>query len=210
MDPNRIFETIYARIDDGSLLAPVAAAIAECEKCAPPKSVAVTEWNLWTHMRQYRDGLIEPPDGAHLMFVANMQHAMFRLAPRLELINYYALLNPMGLVLAYGRTIEITAIARLMRWYRDLLPGALLPTRADNAFLDAVAVRHDDVRTVIAINRSAIEPVHLSLDDLGRASDIQTIHAAHADAIADVGDRHPLTDPGPISLPPLSVSRITL
>ena len=174
----------------------------------PPYTVALTEWNLWTNATSH-GRYVEPADGAHLVFVATVMHGLTRVGPALELANHYSLLNWFGVVQVNGPSAEATALARLLRWYRDALPGALVPCSAPGgAALDVLCVERDAVRYAFAVNWSATEACSLTLPAGWTASRAETLTAATPDTLAE--PRGLPAGAGPVELPPISVSRLIL
>jgi hypothetical protein len=85
---------------------------------------AVTEWNLWRRASHYDgQGFLEPYDVTHGLYVAAALNHFCRLAPEMELANFYNLLNLMGLWISRGATVQAAPAADVFRLYRPTLPG---------------------------------------------------------------------------------------
>lgn len=212
VDPERLLHSICSNLQE-KLLPAVRETIEAGQSVQPAKAVAITEWNLWTHLRQYHESgrYEEPADGAHLLFVALFQHGLFAMGPGLELVNYYALFNPMGMIQARGREVRVTPIAELFRLWRDALPAKYLPIAMDgNGVLSAVCLASEQHRYLFVVNTDPHAEQSVSLQELGNPVELRTINATSADDIAVVQPSQVLDGNAEIVLPPLSVSRIEL
>jgi hypothetical protein len=88
-------------------------------------SRAVTEWNLWRRASHYDgQGFLEPYDVTHGLYVAAALAHFCRLAPDLELANFYNLLNLMGLWIARGATVAATPAVDVFRLFGRLCPAS--------------------------------------------------------------------------------------
>jgi len=100
--------------------------------------VALTEWNYWLHAGQSDGkGFLEPYDVQHGLYVAGIVHTLARLAPDIELANFYNLLNPMGVFQHRGADVTETCLADIFRLYRPAFPGEVLPLINDSPLLGA-------------------------------------------------------------------------
>ncbi len=191
------------------LIAGVEQAASEAQQHDPKRTVALTEWNLWTAATSH-GSYVEPADGAHAVFVATVLHGLMRIGPGVELANHYSLLNWFGVLQVNGASAEATALATLLRWYRDALPGALVACSlgGDGASLDALCVESSSTRYTFVVNWSATDSCTLELPEGWTASGAATIAAATPQALAE--SRELPAGAGPFELPPVSVSRLVL
>lgn len=189
-------------------------AVADCRSYG--KTVAVTEWNLWTTATHYDGkGFYEPYDIEHALFTAGMFHHFFRLAPNLELTNFYELLNPMGIYRCYGATYQESLLADLFRLYRPALPGWVFPVAIDSpplpnalAALDAIGLQTDDARWIFVVNRSLYEAYPIEMNALG---EIETLQLLKGEDLAQQQFIQSQPDRGcEVELPPRSILRIRL
>jgi alpha-N-arabinofuranosidase len=205
-DPQQFLDKLHEEVESKKTI--VAEAIAAAQAMKNPKTIAITEWNFWTDSTHHDGVFIEPPDGAHLMYVAGIQNNYFRAGPTLELASFYNMLNPMGVIQARGATVHFTGIAELLRMYRQALPGRFVPLETGTAQVDAVCWENERGRWLFINNWSTGDTKHLDVEALGTALEQQTIHAASlfSPALAD----QPRKTGQRIDLPPLSVTRVKL
>lgn len=173
------------------------------------RSVALTEWNLWS-AATIHGGYVEPADGAHALFTAAVLSGLIRLGPVVELANHYSLLNWFGVLHVRGRQAHATPIARLLSWYRDALPGRAVEVRvrdADSPDLDLLCLEResDGSRRLLAINWSAQHACEVALDGGWRAGRVTRIGAEDPFSPAGV-DAHELPDDEPLRIAPVSVA----
>jgi alpha-L-arabinofuranosidase len=176
------------------------------------KHAAATEWNLWS-TAVHHDGkwFQEPYDAEHVVFIASMFNSFFRMAPGMELVNFYHLLNPMGVFISRGPKVEETALADFFRLYRPVLPGSLMGLEVHGPLIeegipvvDAVQVRCGDGDHVLLVNRSAEEAVDCDVG--GRVAEFKVMAGRDLrdEALRVTTERVAGTR---VTLPLLSVSR---
>lgn len=181
------------------------------------KTVAITEWNLW-HTACHHDGkgFFELYDVEHAVFTAVTLNHWLRLGGRLELANFYNLLNVMGIILAKGSRCEQTCVVDIFKLYRQALPGELVPIDVESPLiaggaspaLDVVCVAGEGRHCLLAVNRDAAQEVDLSLPaGWGHAIDVVTLRGA-SPAATTLTTTTGKVDGGTLRLPPLSVSRV--
>lgn len=181
----------------------------EITSTVPDKRVALTEWNLWTDARTPQRGYAEPGDGAHAVYAAAMLNGLIRLGPIVELTNYYSLLSWFGLINVRGSEVKASAVADVLRWYRDAMPATLLhhelPGPPDGV-VDAVCLARGDETVVFVVNLSPGESFELApLGDQASRLDLVAAEGPFEQAI-----RHPTVEiESAVRIPPLSVARIT-
>jgi hypothetical protein len=208
VDPTKLMQSIIENLRHR--MAPMLRQAAD-DAAAAGKSIAITEWNLWTHLRQYHEAgrFEEPGDGAHLLFVSLFQHALWSLGPALELVNYYALLNPMGLVQSRRGRVWFNPLAELFKLWRDAIPGTWLPLQGGDEAVNVVAVRGESKRWLFAVNPDMQAPCELRWDSLGLGRELRSVTADDADDLART--QPPVALRGSKAmLPPLSFNRIEL
>ena len=204
------------------------------------KTLAITEWNLW-HWASHHDGkgFYERYDVEHALFTATMVHHWVRMGRRLELANFYNLLNVMGIILAKGPKFQVTCVADVFRLYRPAFPATVLATEIDcpalaggaAAALDAICLRAgapggadaalpnagaSDAAIapgtyVLLVNRDARQALEVELPgQLGRP--VETVMMTGKDPFDEA---MPTAPAGPaqgktIHLPPLSIARVKM
>jgi hypothetical protein len=153
----------------------------------------------------------EPYDAEHVVFIASMFNSFFRMAPGMELVNFYHLLNPMGVFISRGPKVEETALADFFRLYRPVLPGSLMGLEVHGPLIeegipvvDAVQVRCGDGDHVLLVNRSAEEAVDCDVG--GRVAEFKVMAGRDLrdEALRVTTERVAGTR---VTLPLLSVSR---
>jgi alpha-L-arabinofuranosidase len=181
------------------------------------KTVAITEWNLW-HTACHHDGkgFCEQYDVEHGLFTALTLNHWMRMGDKLELANFYNLLNVMGIIISKGSRFEETCVVDVFKLYRQALPGTVVPVDVQGPVIDggvspavdAVCIKGASTH-VFLINRDAQCAVEFQLPaELGRPVQVLTLSgktSADAALVATSGVASP--DRG-IALPPLSITRV--
>ncbi|MBP1992060.1 hypothetical protein [Paenibacillus eucommiae] len=187
--------------------------IADCRKHGSSARVALTEWNYWTTASHW-DGkdFYEPDDVRHGMFYVGMIQALARLAPDMEVANYYHLINIMGMVRNDNSEISETSIAKLYRLYRPVFPGEMVPVKLEQPewedgaqMVDAFAIRSKGSLWLYLSNRSSCRSAKVELPSLEWRS-------ANKMSAKDTNSPMEITEPpsagAAVELPPLSLIRI--
>jgi len=131
------------------------------------KGAAITEWNLWYSAAHYdQKGFLEIYDTQHALFVASMLNGFSRLAPTLELANFYNLVNVMGFLVSRGPKVEEVVLSHVFRLYRPAFPGKFIPLKVSSPFLtkgipiiDAVCLKNKKGSYIFLVNRGFKEAV---------------------------------------------------
>jgi alpha-N-arabinofuranosidase len=180
-----------------------------------PQKIALTEWNFWLHAsHQDGQGFYEPGDAQHGLFVAGMLHMFARLAPDLELANFYHLVNVMGVFRRQGATVTETSLADVFRLYRPAFPGEFLPLEMNSPTLgaqapavDGLAIQCDKSIYLFLVNRSPAESATVALPPFFS----QAVAATMLVGQSPLGPllKQEIALPGDIlELPPLAISRL--
>jgi hypothetical protein len=148
------------------------------------------------------------------MFVAGVINETARLAPRMELSNFYSLFsNGFGMFKTRGSEIVETDVADVYRMYRPAFPGRLVPTNVqspplgDGDAIDALALDNDQGRWLLLANRSAEKSVSVSLTGFGDAAPrVAAMASDHPEARLAETDLPASHDE--ILLPPLTLARL--
>ncbi|MHB9024395.1 MAG: hypothetical protein ACYC7E_09500 [Armatimonadota bacterium] len=180
--------------------------------------VALTEWNYWLHAGQADGkGFYEPYDAQHGLYVAGVLQMLARLAPNVELANFYNLINPMGVFLHHGADVVESCLADIFRLYRPAFPGEVLPLTVASPPLgehgpavDALAMRNAEGVWLFMCNRHPAQAAHvqIDLDGLLGENTVATLLAGES----PTGQFHSVDSPlsgKTIDLPPLSLLRLT-
>lgn len=182
----------------------VRAAINDCRSRGLDTRLAVTEWNLWQQASHHDDrGFLEEYDVRHGLFTANVLHHFARLAPDLEMANFYNLLNLMGVFISRGPQVQETALAAIFRLYRPAFPGDVLPVEVSDPAIDALALRTPDATWLFLINRGE-EEVLLTLPAT------EAIMLSGTALNGDLTQTNVPVDGHPFTLPPMSLARLQL
>jgi len=177
-------------------------------------NAAMTEWNLWRYAGHYDErGFWERNDATHGLFVAANLHHFARLAPRLELCNFYHLLNPMGLFISRGPEIEATPTVKVFQLYRPAFPGDFIPLDVRSpemargvAAVDALGLQGDAKRYLFLANRSLDEAADVELSSWPAGAEVQLLIASGPDG--DWAAESIRTQGEALRLPPLTIARI--
>lgn len=202
-DPSALLAKV--REDAHAAVAEVAAAVEEARSLPTPKTVALSEWNLWTSASSHRR-YVEPADGLHVLFLAEVLNGLAPLMPTLELVEHYSLLNWFGVLQVEGASMQATPAAALLRWYREAVPAAVAsaPLEHEDPDLSVLALAGAEVTTLFVVNWGPRTRVRLGC--AGRL--VQSIAAAAPEDPAVVGEQEPAREW--IELPGLSVTRVLL
>lgn len=176
------------------------------------KTAAVTEWNLFTTAAHYDDkGFYEPYDTLHCLYNATMLHQYVRMAPGLELANFYHLVNPMGIFVSRSPEIEETRLADLFRLYRPAFPGTVYPVSVegpaltdDLPALDAACLKNAGGSWLFLINRHS--HASITIPDLPNNAEVSLLVGTTLDG--DMQMSNGKITAGCLTLPPLAVARL--
>ncbi|RAV17835.1 hypothetical protein [Paenibacillus contaminans] len=177
--------------------------------------VALTEWNYWMQASHWDGGrFAEPDDVQHGLFYSGMIHALARLAPAMEVANFYHLLNVMGMIRNDGGSLSETSMADLYRLYRPAFPGEVVPIELRSpemgegiASVDAIALRTDDSLWLYAANRSPEAESVVSFGGFPEIPD-EALMMTAADYKSPLRHAEAPTVRGHVTLPPLTIIRL--
>ena len=180
------------------------------------KKVAITEWNLWFYATHYDGkGFLEPYDVQHGLFVAAMLHHFIRLAPDLELANFYHLVNPMGIFISRGPELEETLLADVFRLYRPGFPGEVVPLKMSSPALvddipavDATCLNTSEASWLFLANRSLNEQAQIVTDGLPDVMDGVTLFGDTPQGSFETVSSK--ISGSQVNLPPLSLTRLRM
>lgn len=190
-------------------------AIDDCTRAGKGTRVALTEWNLWHNAAHYDDkGFLEPYDVEHGLYVASMLHHFVRLAPGLELANFYHLINPMGVFISRGPQLQETVLADVFRLYRPAFPGNVVALAVQSPLLlegvpivDATCLADAQGMWLFVANRSQSEEAELDLKALPVVTDGTMLVGTDTQGIFTSAA---MQAGQPVTIPPLSVARLRL
>jgi alpha-N-arabinofuranosidase len=195
------------------------AAIKDCNARNLDTRVAVTEWNFWLHASHWDGkGFLEPYDVQHGMYVSGMLNEFTRLAPGLELANFYNLVNVMGFLAHRGRAVEDVCLGDVFRLHRPAFPGEVLPVEVDSpalavadgeppAAVDAAALRTPEGTFLFIGNRSPTEPARVRIEGLADgSSDGEAL--VGEDPLGQFRKEETACSGGAAELPPLTLARL--
>ncbi len=217
-DPSR--QKIKAFQGVQALVRAIQAADHDCRQRGLDTRIAVTEWNYWLRATHHDErGFLEPYDVLHGLFAAEVLHQFARLAPSLELANFYHLVNPMGVFISRGPIIERTLLADLFQLYRPAFPARVqlievlsstsmpVPHLADGIpTIDALALCGDEAEWLFITNRSEDEEAVLSLEDTRYQRGV-ILSGASLDAMSWTHQLYTAAS-NSLVVPPLSVVRL--
>jgi hypothetical protein len=191
-------------------LAQLEEALADAALAGSPKSVALTEWNLWAEASSPERGYREPGDGAHVVYAATILNGLIRLGPRIELANHYSLLNWFGAIQTTRSTAQMTAMGVLLGWYCESLPATYAPAEWSGErpeFVDALGLVGDDASWLYVVNASGTRSATFRLaDEPAGQGAAQMLAAPHPLMLPSESAWNTAT--GELTIPPCSVTRI--
>jgi hypothetical protein len=131
----------------------------------------------------------------------------------LEVANFYALINTMGIIHVHDGQVQLSDMVKVMNLYADALPGEVLKLDIDapqltekHKTIDANFIRKDDSIFGFLINFSATESVEVSLDGFGVFSEATGIFAT--DILQPVTEFVPDVNNNIVTMPPMSLVRV--
>ncbi|HEY3415761.1 MAG TPA: hypothetical protein VGM23_02650, partial [Armatimonadota bacterium] len=179
--------------------------------------VALTEWNYWLHAGQADGkGFLEPYDVQHALYVAGVLQMLARLAPDVEVANFYNLINPMGVFQHRGADVEESCLADIFRLYRPAFPGEVVPLDVMSPLLgergpavDALMMRNAEGAWLFVCNRHPAEAaqIQVDLDDLVGADTVATLLVGESPTRQFTTSEVTISGTT-IDLPPLSLLRL--
>ncbi len=181
------------------------------------KTVAITEWNLW-RSASHHDGLgfFEPYDVEHALFTALMLNHWVRLGDRLELANFYNLVNVMGIIISKGSRFQATCVVDLFKFYRGAFPGTVRPLEirspaiagAVSPAIDGVCIE-GDVLHLLLVNRDSAQAIEFELPpEMRGATQALTLRGTTPFDEGFATETTALRSGGIITLPPLSITHV--
>jgi alpha-L-arabinofuranosidase len=179
------------------------------------RTIAIVEWNYWTRA-SHNDhaGFYEPNDIRHCLYAAGFIHAFCRTGEIMEIAAYYSLVNTMGMIHSHDGRVQLSDLVKVFNLYSEALPGEGLELEIEAPSLtekrrvvDALFIRQPGSVHGFLINFSATDAAEVHLEGCGK---IYEAHGLSAQAIFEpVSEFEPLVKEASISLPPLSVVRVT-
>lgn len=190
-------------------------AVEDCRTRGLSTSVGLTEWNLWTQASHFApQGFVEPLDVQHGLFVASLIHHFARLAPEMELANFYHLIAGMGLFQVEKDRVRASHLADVFSLYRAALPAQRLalavepkPHLADIDSVDALALANEDGNWLFLVNKHVHDSATITLHGMPDITEAVTVAGAHP---LDETATHttPTMQGNTLVLPPLSITRL--
>jgi len=172
---------------------------------------ACTEWNYWLNCGPSVP--LEPFTALHAFFTAAVLNHFTRMAPALELSNFYQIFGGLGYLNRHGQTLDGGSMARLFTLYRPAYPGvrvaidvASAPLIGSDACVDAIAMHNEQGLWILIANRHPDQPSRLSWAGVDTASAECEMLAA-TDPFSHLLPR-PWRPDEP--MPPLSIARLRL
>ena len=111
----------------------------------------------------------------HGLFAASMIIQFIRLAPDLELANFYHLVNPMGIFIHRGPEVEETCMPEIFRMFRPGLPGDVLPLKiqspmmGDLPVVDGALLSNNHGKWLYLVNRHPSKSVTMKVHGINLA-----------------------------------------
>jgi alpha-N-arabinofuranosidase len=189
---------------------------ADCRARGLKTKVAYTEWHLWVQAAHYDGkGFYDPEDAQHALLTSSMLNEFTRLAPDLELANFYHLIDGFGVFLLKGPEVVHTLTAEVYKLYRPAFPGKVLPLKVrsgemakDLPAVDATALKTADGVWLFAINRSMTESADVELEGLPPVVEGQMLVGQTWDGGMEM--RPADASANSLRLPPLAIARLKL
>jgi|GEM_PF-1157295 len=177
--------------------------------------VGIVEWNLWTRASHNdHEGFFEPNDIRHCLYASGYINIFSRQGDRMEVANYYSLVNTMGMIHVHDGAVEISDVAKVFNLYADALPGDVMdityaaPKLTEKSkTIDANVIRTGNAVYVFITNYSTTQSMTATLDGAGK---IQKACGLKAKAIlTPVTEFTPACKDATVTVPPMSFIRIT-
>lgn len=177
--------------------------------------IGIVEWNFWSRANHSdHEGFFEPNDIRHCLFAAGYLNVFSRHGDRMEVANYYSLVNTMGMMQIHAGAVEMTDIAKVFNLYAPALPGDVLDVTFDSPMLteksqtlDVNVIRTKKAIYAFITNYSATESMTATLDGLGEILDACGISAKAI--LTPVTEFMPKCKGATVTVPPMSLVRIT-
>ncbi len=179
-------------------------------------TMGIVEWNYWTRA-SHNDhaGFYEPNDIRHCLYSAGYINAFCRMGDILEVANFYALINTMGIIHVHDGQVQFSDMVKVMNLYADALPGDVLEINTDapqitdkQKAINANFISKGDVVYGFLVNYSPTESADVTLENFGAISDATGIFAT--DILQPVTEFVPIFSNNTVTLPPMSLVRVKL
>ncbi len=177
-------------------------------------TMGIVEWNYWTRA-SHNDhaGFYEPNDIRHCLYSAGYINAFCRMGDILEVANFYALINTMGIIHVHDGQVQFSDMVKVLNLYADALPGDVLAINTDapqitdkQKAVNANFISKDGVMYGFLINYSPTETAEVSLENLAAISEATGIFAT--DILLPVTEFVPEFSKNTVKLPPMSLVRV--
>ncbi len=179
-------------------------------------TIGIVEWNYWTRA-SHNDhaGFYEPNDIRHCLYAAGLLNVFCRLGERLEVANYYSLVNTMGMIHIHDGQVNLSDVVKVFNLYAPAVPGAVLELASDAPMLtaaapavDVMAVKGERGLFVFVVNYSASESAEVDLGALGTVSGAVGLRAGAI--LEPVQAFEPEADGSRVSVPPAALVRVVI
>ena len=191
--------------------------IEDCAKANPELKIAITEWNYWTRIYPFNnEGSREPDDAQHALYVAGVLNLFARFGDKMEVANFYHLVNGFGIFFRDGAGITQSSLTKLFRLYRPAFPGKYVTLEVDSPLLgdaeqavDAMYLQQDDCGWLFILNYDDKDEAEISLKGFEQ-SESQGVMLFADSPMDSLQDEELSVKQNVIKLPPLSISRFKM
>lgn len=179
-------------------------------------TIGIVEWNYWTRATHNdHAGFYEPNDIRHCLFAAGLLNTLSGKGDIIETVNYYSLVNTMGMIHVHDGQVVFSDVTHVLKWYDDALPGEALQLDIDAPMLtdispcvQAACLRNEKATYAFLVNYHASEDVIVNLENMGTVAHVQGLRGhAILQPVEQFDPEHAETT---VTLPPMSMVRVTL
>jgi hypothetical protein len=180
------------------------------------RTMGIVEWNYGTRS-SHNDhaGFFEPNDIRHCLYAAGYLNAFCRMGEILEVANFYSLINTMGIVHVHAGQVRMSDVVKVFNLYAPALPGEVLELELDapalsekSRMLDACFLRTPAATYGFLLNFHASETAVVTMAGLGAVREASGLSAT--EILQPVADFEPVVDGATVTLPPMSLVRVTM
>lgn len=179
------------------------------------KTVAITEWNHWMDAGHCDNkDFLEFYDVQHCLYVSAVFHEFVKLAPKLELANFYNLVNPMGIILNHGRGVIATSLVEVFKLYRPAFPGRVVSLKNNSKILtgdlrqmDSLCLKNEQGTWLFLINRSTKEEATIELSGFPAVKERVCLSGINLESEMKKSELW-ISSSGKVGLPPFTMARV--
>jgi alpha-L-arabinofuranosidase len=193
------------------------ALIKDCDERDHRLKVAITEWSYWLRCWSWdKTGWEEPDDAQHGLYISGVLNLFSRLGDKMEVANFYHLVNPMGILTRKGTKVIEASVTEIFRLYRPAFPGKYIVLDVSSPCLgevepavDALYMRQNNSDWLFITNRDDAETAEVCLSGFPQ-SDAEGVMLFAKSPLEPLQKATISMKKNTIVLPPLSIVRFQL